>query len=346
VTSRDPYLDNARGLLIGLVVLGHVLTTLRTDETALLNLWIYTFHMAAFVTVSGYVARHWIGTPRQAAAVVTSLLVPYVVLDVVHAAISAWLAGSAFRLSLLTPAFTLWFLLALALWRLATPVLRVLRHPLVLAVAVSLLLPLEDALDSTLTLGRVVGFLPFYVLGACASPDLLERVRSAGTRWRVAGGAYLVALLVACVLVEDRVSRGWFFLDGSYRDDGLDPVPGLVVRTLCLLGGLAGTVAVLLVSPRGRSWLTRWGRNSLAVYVLHALLVRPFLDSDRVAALDGPLVVVGAVAVAAVLTAVLALDPVSRGLDAVLRPAWLARLLTSPDAAVRRGAPSEPQYRG
>ena len=350
MTTRDPHLDNARGLLIGLVVLGHVLTPLGTASARALDLWIYTFHMAAFVTVSGYVARRWTGSPRQAAAVVTSLLVPYVALDLVHGALTAALTGEPFRVTLLTPGFSLWFLLALALWRLTTPVLRVLRHPVALAVTLSLLLPLDRALDSTLSLGRVVGFLPFYALGACADARLLERLRALGTRWRLAAGAYLLVLLGGCVLLGDRVTRGWFFLDGSYASLDLDPVPGLVVRAVCLVGGLAGTVAVLLLAPRGTSWLTRWGRNSLAIYVLHALAVRPWLASERVATLDGPLVVGGAACGAALLTALLGLDVVSRGLDAVLRPAWLARRLVAPQAepqaapqaAPRRGAPGVP----
>lgn len=342
MTTRDPYLDNARGLLIGLVVLGHVLTTLTTHGTDVLNLWVYSFHMAAFVTVSGYVSRTWVGSPRQAAAIVTSLVVPYLLLDVAHEAIATAQRGGGFRLTLLTPAFTLWFLVALALWRLATPVLRVLRHPLALSIVLCLVLPLERALDSTLSLGRVVGFLPFYVLGVCATPETVAQIRALGPRWRIAGGAYLAALLVACALVSDRVHRGWFFLDGSYRELDLDPVPGLGIRALVLLGGLLGTVAILLVAPRSTSWLTRWGRNSLAIYIVHALLVRPLLDSTTLASLTGAWVVVAAVGVAAVLTTVLALDPVARGVDAVFRPAWLERLLTDRAGAARRGAPADP----
>lgn len=341
MTTRDPYLDNARGLLIGLVVLGHVLTAVTTTSADVLNLWIYTFHMAAFVTVSGYVARNWVGTPRQAAALITSLVIPYVLLDLLHGAIGSALTGSTFRPSVLTPAFTLWFLLALVLWRLATPVIRALRYPLVLAVALSLLLPLERALDSTLTLGRVVGFLPFYVLGVCATPALVDRLRSAGARLRVAGGIYLVVLLVVSWILSERAHRGWFFMNGSYRADDLSPTTGLLVRSGVLVAGLLGTVAILVLTPRASSWLTRWGRNSLAIYVVHALLLRPFLSTRWLKDVDGPLVVVAAVAVAALLTAVLALDTVSRALDAVLRPAWLARLVTDPGAAARRGAPPE-----
>ncbi|MGP7959872.1 acyltransferase family protein [Sanguibacter sp. A247] len=338
MTTRDPYLDNARGLLIGLVVLGHVLTAVTTPGADVLNLWIYTFHMAAFVTVSGYVARNWTGTPRQAAAILTSLVVPYVLLDLLHGAIGTALAGGSFRPSVLTPAFTLWFLLALALWRLATPVIRVLRYPLVLATALSLLLPLERALDSTLTLGRVVGFLPFYVLGVCVTPALVDRLRSAGARWRTAGGIYLVALLAASWVLSERTHRGWFFMNGSYRADDLSPTAGLVVRSGVLVAGLLGTIAILLLTPRASSWLTRWGRNSLAIYVLHALIVRPLLDVTWLEDARGPFVVLGAITAAAALTAILALDPVSRGLNAVLRPAWLARLLTRP-------SPTEPSQR-
>lgn len=337
--ARDPYLDNARGILIALVVLGHVVETLGGGVLDSAYLWIYSFHMPAFVAVSGYLTRSWTGTPRQAAGVVTSLLVPYLVLDLLHEAVVTLLDGGRFDITPLRPAFTLWFLLALALWRLATPVLRVMRYPLAFALAVSLLVPLDRALGTTLTLGRVVGFLPFFVLGLVCTPGTLARLRDATRTWRALAVAYLVALGAFCLVVEGRVRGSLLFLRGSYADLDQTALDGIVTRAGVLLGGFLGLLAVLLLTPRGSSWLTRWGRNSLAVYVLHALMLRPFLGDERLGGLSGPVWLAVAVAVALVLTAVLSLEVVRRGVDALLRPRWFVRLLVDERAAERRTAP-------
>src|SRR5699024_6611622 len=60
--TRDPFLDNARGILVALVVIGHTLESFEvTTETAggALYTWIYSFHMAAFVAISGYLSRSY-----------------------------------------------------------------------------------------------------------------------------------------------------------------------------------------------------------------------------------------------------------------------------------------------
>ncbi len=54
--QRDPFFDNAKFLLIMLVLIGHVITINRADNR--INLatynWIYTFHMPLFIFISGY----------------------------------------------------------------------------------------------------------------------------------------------------------------------------------------------------------------------------------------------------------------------------------------------------
>lgn len=57
--KRIPYFDNARALLIILVVLGHMSSEfIEHDELiADVYLFIYTFHMPAFILISGYFAK-------------------------------------------------------------------------------------------------------------------------------------------------------------------------------------------------------------------------------------------------------------------------------------------------
>ena len=50
--SRLGYIDAAKGLLIIMVVVGHI-TNFNTPVTAFVKTWFYTFHIPAFFIISG-----------------------------------------------------------------------------------------------------------------------------------------------------------------------------------------------------------------------------------------------------------------------------------------------------
>lgn len=113
-SDRDPFLDNAKGLLIVLVILGHLLETIPIDAADAFYKWIYAFHMPAFVVVSGYLSRNFRATPRQCRGLVTMLLVPYVVVQLLLSLERMIFNGADFSLNLFVPGFAIWYLLALA----------------------------------------------------------------------------------------------------------------------------------------------------------------------------------------------------------------------------------------
>lgn len=281
---RDPYLDNARGLLIILVVVGHTLECFEVLGSTLggaLYTAIYSFHMAAFVMISGYLSRSYRNEPRQVKRLLTAMVVPYVVFQMVHETGKALLLGQDFSLQLVQPAWTLWFLLALLLWRLASPVLRSLRHPLLVAVAISVIVPLDHDLDGTFTLGRLAGMLPFFVLGLVSTPELLERLRAVRQRWL--GALIMLGVLACAFLLQDEVRNSWFFLRDAYPEDGSVPV-NLVLRLLVLVAGVVGALGLLLLTPRGSSLLTVLGTRSLTIYLLHPVLLLPIRYSEELPA--------------------------------------------------------------
>src|SRR5699024_589603 len=154
------------------------------------------------------------------------------------------------------PAWTLWFLLALLLWRLATPALRTLRYPLLFAIAISVIVPLDQDLDGTFTLGRIAGMLPFFVLGLVCSPELLERLRAVRKRWL--GAVIMLGVLACAFLLQDEVRNSWFYLRDAYPEDGSIPV-NLILRLLVLVAGVVGALGLMLLTPRGSSLLTVLG---------------------------------------------------------------------------------------
>ena len=57
---RDPYFDNAKLLLIFLVIFGHLIQPFVEDYSQIEDLYylIYTFHMPGFILISGYFSKN------------------------------------------------------------------------------------------------------------------------------------------------------------------------------------------------------------------------------------------------------------------------------------------------
>lgn len=83
--SRDSYFDNAKFLLIFLVVFGHILRSFINDNNFMLYLYkfIYTFHMPAFILVSGYFAKGFkrAGYVKKLAV---KLIIPYLIFQIIY----------------------------------------------------------------------------------------------------------------------------------------------------------------------------------------------------------------------------------------------------------------------
>lgn len=278
---RDPYLDNARGLLIALVVVGHTIESFENTEEALggtLYMAVYSFHMAAFIMISGYLSRSYRNEPRQIRRLLTAMVVPYVIFQMVHEVCKALMLGRNLEMQLILPAWTLWFLVALLGWRLLSPLLRQLRYPLVFAVAISVIMPLDPDIGSDLSVGRMAQMLPFFVLGLVATPETLERIRAFRHRWL--GGAVLLAVVAVAALVHEDVATSIFFLRSGYEDDR-NILLSMVLQLMVLAAGVIGGLAILLVTPRGHSPLTALGQRSLTVYLLHPVALLPIRYAEE-----------------------------------------------------------------
>jgi len=177
--SRDPWLDNAKMALILLVVLGHTWALLPLDGPGgQLYDFLYLWHMPAFVFISGYLSRGFAYEPKRIWQLVRTLLVPYIVFEAALATFRIWVGGEQLQDLFTDPHFPLWYLPALFAWRLLTPVFRPLWGGVVVALAVCLASGfLDGELAKVMDTARILGFLPFFVLGLKASPELLGWLR-------------------------------------------------------------------------------------------------------------------------------------------------------------------------
>lgn len=122
---RVPFWDNARYACIVLVVLGHAIQRLIYDSDIAFAFYLalYAFHMPAFAIISGYFSKSGSPTKTQMARVITDIVLPYVIFETLWT-LTKWLVEGQATPNFTKPSWTLWFLLALAIFRLVLPTSR------------------------------------------------------------------------------------------------------------------------------------------------------------------------------------------------------------------------------
>ncbi|WP_084960340.1 acyltransferase family protein [Thermoactinospora rubra] len=342
---REPYLDNVKFVLIALVVTGHSLVpTLSAHPSRAAYLFIYVFHMPLFVIVSGYLSRTFWNSDAKTTKLVDTFLAPYVVVEIGYAALRFAL-GQKWSLTITDPAWLNWYLIALLLWRLTTPVWQRMRFPLPIAVAVCLLAGFSQ-LPSDFSMDRLFGLLPFFVAGLMLRPEhfeLLDRL------WvKVAAAVTLLGAAVVAVLVAPAVDLGPIYYKNSFQQLGMPWWTGMGVRAGLLVAALAMSAAVLALVPRRRTWFSGLGTRTLYCYLLHGVPVLVAKEMGWLGApwLHGPLGVVAIAGGCLALSIVLCL-PVTRAAGRWLlepRLAWLYR--PRPAHAIARARVIEVRSRG
>jgi fucose 4-O-acetylase-like acetyltransferase len=327
--ARDPWPDNAKLALIVLVAVGHLLSkgiTGRVPAASALYVWIYLFHMPAFIFLAGYFSRGRTLSERTLQSVVTRLLVPFVIFTVLYAVALRLGTGQALRIDVVDPYWLLWFLPALAAWRLLVPIYLNLRWPLAIAVGIGLGVGMLDRIAQDFTLSRIFALAPFFVLGALTTPERLRALQQPLAR--VVGAAVLVLALAVIAVWHERIGTpSAIYWNDDYAAQGLTTLPGLGVRLLMYVVGTVLLLAVLAVVPTRRTWLTGIGAASLYVYLLHGFLVR---GASSVGLLDHVTNLAGVAALVVVSTGVCLLlgsPPVRRLTRPFVEPRlqWLLR---------------------
>lgn len=287
--------DNARFLLIVLVVIGHLISTIRTD-TALgfgLYAYVYLFHMPAMILLAGMFSKP--DTSPKAVRSTLQLIITWGLWELIWAGIRAAVEGRAPGGSfLVTPAWTLWFLVSLATMRILLPYLTRLRHPLIVSIGLALVAGILPAIGTEFSASRTLAFLPFFMAGWLArergwltgawftKPAIGARVAA----WGVLGGVALAFLLTPGLRSFWRIDRWitwrddyfWLFENAPIGDwqptQWGEVVAGGILVTAGLLAlAAAMTLALLIVIPRGHSVATTWGTRTLFVYLLHGPII-------------------------------------------------------------------------
>jgi fucose 4-O-acetylase-like acetyltransferase len=270
---RLPLLDIGKGILIILVIWGHLIEQAvgQSQLAAAIYGAIYLFHIPAFALISGMVSDARLDG-GIAAKLVRKLLVPLLVFQMLYWPALTWLKPG-WTFEALAPNWILWFLLSLLLWRLMLPAFLHLRFPLTSAVVLAIAVGFVEGFDHTLSLSRTFVFFPAFLFGFLRRQGILDFIQSG----RRAGAAVLVVLSGSAGLF---IAQGGSILPlyGSvpYAIQPYGLVLSVALRLAVIVAGIGAAIAFLSVVPKEASFLSSLGRQTVPVYLLHGFLVLAF----------------------------------------------------------------------
>ena len=193
--------DNAKLLLIFLVVLGHFLETFLAQYPVCESMYgmIYLFHMPAFLFISGMFSKKTIDADRLDWAKITPYLILFVLLDfgrfIVRYQYDPTLTFRIFRITGVS-----WYLFALFVLIVVTHFLRKIdpKYVFCVAIGIALIIGYSKGIGYWFALYRIITMFPFFYLGYLWNREKVEW--ALGRPWvKILAVAVLILHIFGCL---------------------------------------------------------------------------------------------------------------------------------------------------
>ncbi len=305
----------------------------------------WPLRVPVFVLVAGYFSDARPLDDRRIVVLLRNVLGVYLVWDLV-AFLRRGIVDDLWRYEPASPAFGLWFLLALLWWRLMLPLLVRVRGAGALVWVLALGAGFVPQLGQAFAGSRTFAYLPLFWLG--------WRLRQRGARGalgtvraRVVGAVGLAVAGGGMLLLSQRFGRGVLRFAGPYGGGWEQQLGEAGLRGLVLALGTVGALGALALVPVTRvPWWTTLGAGSMTVYVVHPVLVQHAKSVRAFDAVREPADLVALVVVGVGLALVLASPPVRAVLRPLVQPRGTWWLAPPPGSSVAGGAPDPASVRG
>lgn len=306
--ERNAYIDNARILLILLVVFGHMIQPFIGDSHGVntLYMWIYTFHMPAFIFLAGFFAKGF-GNMKYVLKLAKKLLIPYMIFQLIYTGFFFLIGKESWQASIFDPHWSLWFLFSLFSWHILLYWFKQL-PPLLgitIAVEIGLIVGYFGEIGNMFSLSRTFVFFPFFLVGYWVTNKHLAWLKHNVVKV----GSVLVMLGVAVLIYfAPEMNSGWLLASKSYVSLGM-PTYGGIARFAVYVTSALMAISALSWVPTKRFKLTYLGSRTLFVYLLHGFFIQSFRQAGLFS-VNNTLDLVGLFALSALIVLVLSSKPI------------------------------------
>lgn len=286
--KRDYLWDNIKAFLMFTVVLGHFLEFFPVNNTFFkcLDYWIYTFHMPAFLFVSGFWAKGYCKNGTVRAEKVVTNLAFFLVFQVAFFLFTKLFLVPGDTFTLFYPDMGLWYLCAVVAYYLLIPIAEKVPFYITLpsCFILSLLINTDPAGSSFMVISRIFVFLPYFFLGYYVSEDTINTIRKIKGKVFVgiisAGASIAIWGSVLYFKSRDEFPLRMFYGKNSYESMNFSDRHGMVLRVLTWIISLLMIFALILIFSNKKNILSYIGKYSLQIYIFHMPLGMFFRETD------------------------------------------------------------------
>jgi fucose 4-O-acetylase-like acetyltransferase len=287
--QRNYYFDNAKFILIFFVVFGHLLRTFIEDHETIYAIYkvIYTFHMPAFIVVSGFFAKGFY-QKGYIKKIAKKLILPYIIFQTIYSVYYYYLYGqSELKMDPLDPHWSLWFLISLFCWNMMLLLFAKYKAAVSITAAliIGLLIGYVDWVSNYLSLSRTFVFFPFFLLGYYLKKEHISALFH--IRFRMFSLVAFIIVFTGFYLYPE-MNYEWLLGSKPYGELGEASFTALLTRLGLYILSVVMVFSFFAFVPRKQYFFTTLGKNSLYVYLLHGFFVRTFRESEIQHYFDDP----------------------------------------------------------
>lgn len=269
--NRDYRFDYLKGILIFLVVLGHTIEQLQGRSYMVAGSVysvIYSFHMPAFIFISGFFSKKLNTMGNYSTKQVKSLLIPFI-----FAHLLMWIFTKRSISSLFYPGWTLWYLLSLYFWKMIVVSVSKLRFSIIVSVIISLFVGFSPA-DRLLSISRTVAFFPLFLIGYKTSIHQINSIRKSG---KIIPAILMILLFSIVIILKNRglpIQEAFVMAKPYYNNENVTKFGCMAFRLIALTIGTISTFCLLALVPNKESVLSKLGINTMTVYLGHSFFLK------------------------------------------------------------------------
>ena len=310
--KRYYILDNAKFILILLVIFGHLIEQYINSSGLYrgIYLFIYSFHIPAFILIAGMLAKDGFSA-KLVRKNFYSLIIPLFVFQILYEIFDVATTGRVSFYSInLAPYWILWFLLSLFAWRLMLPLFNKIKFGFLVSIILSVFVGYLHFNGYVLSISRTLVFFPFFLLGYRLSPEIFDKIKFPGVK--ILSGIIIIASL-SFFIIYNKLDYHLFYGVSANMATGNPWMPGLY-RIACLSLSFLLSFAFVKILPNGKTVFSALGNNSLSAYVWHGFVVKTIILLNIFSSLsdDKFLFILSSLAIATILNLALSNNVVKR----------------------------------
>lgn len=278
--NRLSYFDNAKFFLIFLVVFGHIIRPFIDDSDTMLTIYkfVYTFHMPAFILISGYLAKGF-NKKGYVSKIAKKLILPYLIFQGIYSVYYFAIAKQgASVLDPLDPHWSLWFLISLFFWNVflfgATKLSP--KWALFVAFTLGITIGYFDNISNYLSLSRTFVFFPLFLIGFYLKKEHFTIITKPNVR--VVAVLLLAVTFVSYFYLD--FDYEWLFGSKPYSQFGELSIFNAFIRMGFYTLTLITSLSFLSLIPTKHAFYTEWGTRTFYVYLLHGFIIQFMRNSE------------------------------------------------------------------